>query len=159
MQTSAFGVDLIDPVDDYLKSMRSVKYAIMTLALTFLVFFLVEILNGRRIHPFPYILVGLALCLFYILLISLSEQMDFNPAYLISSFTVILMITLYSISIFRSAKLTFLLFLILCAVYGFLFVTLQISDYPLLIGSIGVTVALALAMFFTRKVDWYYVKK
>lgn len=69
MKEAAFGVDLIIPLDDYQKSMRSAKYSIMTIALTFLVFFLVEILNKRKIHPFQYILVGLSLCLFYILLV------------------------------------------------------------------------------------------
>ncbi|MFI5171581.1 MAG: cell envelope integrity protein CreD [Chitinophagales bacterium] len=159
MRDSSFGVDLIQSLDDYQKSMRSVKYAILTIALTFLVFFLVEIMNGKRIHPFQYILVGLALCLFYVLLVSISEQMDFNTAYIISASAIVVMITLYSRSVFATAKLSFILCAVLVALYSFLFVTLQMSDYALLMGSIGLTIMLGLAMFLTRKIDWYNVRK
>ncbi|MBC8173335.1 MAG: cell envelope integrity protein CreD [Chitinophagales bacterium] len=157
MYASSFGVDLIKPANDYQQSMRSVKYAILILALTFLVFFLVEILNGRRIHPFQYILVGLALCLFYILLVSFSEQLDFGIAYIISAGAIVLMITLYSLSIFKSTKLSALLSVILIALYSFLYIILQVSDYALIIGSIGLTIILALTMFFTRKINWYTI--
>ncbi len=159
MHASEFGVDLIQSMDDYQKSMRSVKYAILTIALTFLVFFLTEVMNGRRIHPFQYILVGLALCLFYVLLVSLSEQMPFNNAYWIAASAIVVMITLYAKAVFSSLKLSAVLFLILSALYGFLFVTLQLSDYALLMGSIGLTIMLALTMYFTRKINWYAVVK
>lgn len=155
MQNSAFGVNLIMPLDDYQKSMRSAKYAAMTIALTFLIFFLVEILNGRKIHPFQYVLVGLGLVLFYVLLVSISEHANFNLAYLISSVAIVSMITLYSYSIFRVRKLTFLLFATLVGIYGFLFVTLQLADYALLMGSAGLTLILGLTMYFTRNVNWY----
>jgi inner membrane protein len=135
--------------------MRSAKYAIMTIALTFLVFFLVEILNGRKIHPFQYILVGLSLCLFYILLISISEHADFNFAYLISAGSVVTMIALYSLSVFKKTKLTLLLSVILVCIYGFLFITLQLADYALLMGSIGLAIILAITMYFTRNINWY----
>lgn len=155
MQDSAFGVNLIMPLDDYQKSMRSAKYAAMTIALTFLIFFLVEILNGRKIHPFQYILVGLALVLFYVLLVSISEHANFNVAYLISSLAIVAMITLYSFSIFRARKLTLLLLATLVGIYGFLFVTLQLADYALLMGSTGLTLIIGLTMYFTRNVNWY----
>jgi inner membrane protein len=155
MQNSAFGVNLIMPLDDYQKSMRSAKYAAMTIALTFLIFFLVEILNGRKIHPFQYVLVGLGLVLFYVLLVSISEHSNFNLAYLLSSIAIVSMITLYSYSIFRVRKLTFLLFATLVGIYGFLFVTLQLADYALLMGSAGLTLILGLTMYFTRNVNWY----
>ena len=155
MQNSAFGVNLIMPLDDYQKSMRSAKYAAMTIALTFLIFFLVEILNGRKIHPFQYVLVGLGLVLFYVLLVSISEHSNFNIAYIISSVAIVSMITLYSYSIFRVRKLTFLLFTTLVGIYGFLFVTLQLADYALLMGSAGLTLILGLTMYFTRNVNWY----
>lgn len=155
MKSSAFGVDLIQPVDDYQKSMRSVKYAVLVFALTFLMFFLVEVINKTRIHPMQYLLVGLALCLFYILLISLSEQMTFNYAYLISASTIILMITCYSTAVFKSRKFSLFLVLLLIANYSFVFVTLQLSEYALLLGSIGLTLILGFTMYFTRKVNWY----
>lgn len=155
MKVSSFGVDLIMPLDDYQKSMRSSKYAAMTIALTFLIFFLVELLNGRKIHPFQYALVGLALLLFYVLLVSISEHSSFNLAYIISSFSIITMITLYSLTVFNVRKLTLLLAVILIAIYSFLFVTLQLVDYALLMGSIGLTAILGLTMYFTRNVNWY----
>ncbi|MCH7513607.1 MAG: cell envelope integrity protein CreD [Bacteroidetes bacterium] len=155
MKEAAFGVDLIIPLDDYQKSMRSAKYAVMTIALTFLVFFLVEILNKRKIHPFQYILVGLALCLFYILLVSITEHSNFNFAYGISTLGIVSMVTLYSLSIFKAKKLTILLTSTLVGIYGFLFVTFQLSDYALLMGSIGLTLILGATMYFTRKINWY----
>lgn len=155
LQDAAFGVDLIMPLDDYQKSMRSAKYAVMTIVLTFLVFFLVEILNGRKIHPFQYTLVGLALSLFYVLLISISEHASFNVAYAISTCAIVGMISLYSMSVFKMPKLSMLLVATLIGIYGFLFVTLQLADYALLMGSIGLTVILAITMYFTRNINWY----
>ena len=156
---SVFGIDFILPMDDYQKSMRSAKYAVMTVVLTFLIFFLVEILTKRKIHPFQYTLVGLSLSLFYVLLISLSEHSNFNTAYLISALAVILMISLYSISVFNSKKHSFLLVAVLTGIYGFLFVTLQLTDYALLMGSIGLMLILATTMYFTRNINWYNINK
>jgi len=155
LMSSSFGVDLIMPLDDYQKSMRSAKYAAMTIALIFLVFFLVEIMNGRRIHPFQYTLVGLALCLFYVLLISISEHSNFNIAYLISAGISSLLILLYSRSVFQSAKFTGILSATILGIYTFLFVTLQLADYALLMGSIGLTTILGITMYFTRNINWY----
>lgn len=155
MQESGFGVDLIMPLDDYQKATRSAKYAAMTISLIFLVFFLVEILNGKKIHPFQYTLVGLALCLFYVLLISISEHSNFNIAYLISAGVSSLLISLYSTSVFKSVKFTGILTTTILGIYTFLFVTLQLADYALLMGSIGLTVILAITMYFTRNINWY----
>lgn len=155
LEAAAFGLNLLLPLDDYQKAMRSAKYGVMTIALTFLVFFLVEILNKRKIHPFQYALVGLALCLFYILLVSLSEHMTFNNAYTVATLSIVSMITLYSLSVFRVKKLTMILALTLIAIYGFLFVTLQLADYALLMGSVGLTIILAMTMYFTRNINWY----
>jgi inner membrane protein len=157
LNKSSLGVDLILPLDDYQKSMRSVKYAIMTIALTFLIFFLVEILNGRKIHVLQYALVGFGLCLFYILLISISEHTNFNFAYAISGVAIVSIISLYSLSLFKRKKLTLLLLGVLSGIYGFLFVTLQMADYALLMGSIGLTLILAITMYSTRKINWYQI--
>ena len=156
LNEAAFGVDLILPLDDYQKSMRSAKYAILTIALTFLIFFLVEVMHGRKIHAFQYTLVGLSLCLFYVLLISISEHSNFNLAYGISTIAIITMISLYSLSVFRVRRISGLLVAVLCGVYGFVFVTLQLEDYALLLGAIGLTVILGATMYFTRNVNWYH---
>lgn len=157
-QESASGVDLLLPMDDYQKSMRSSKYAVMTIALTFLIFFLVEVLNGTRIHPIQYTLVGLGLCLFYVLLVSLSEHISFNFSYALAAAGIIAMISIYSLSLFKSPNISSLLLIALIGVYSFLFVTLQLVDYALLMGSFGLFVILLATMYFTRNIDWYNIK-
>lgn len=151
---SEFGVELVFPVDHYQKATRSAKYAVMFLFLTFLVFFVNEIINKSRIHPVQYLLIGLALIVFYTLLVSLSEYIGFNIAYAVASALTISLITGYSFSIL-SRKGGVFTGVILVALYGFLFVLLQLEDYSLLIGSIGLFVILAGAMFASRKIDWY----
>ncbi|HET8858478.1 cell envelope integrity protein CreD [Marivirga sp.] len=158
LDASAFGVNLLNEVDDYKKAQRSAKYSVMTIALTFLVFFLVEVINKKRIHPFQYILVGLALCLFYILLVSISEHSNFNLAYVISTFAIVGMISFYALYIIKARKLIIILIMALIGIYGFVYVTLQLADYSLLIGSLGLVIILGLTMYFTRKIDWYNLK-
>ncbi len=152
---SSFGVNLVETVDHYQQNMRSAKYAIMFIALTFIVFFFVEILTKKRIHPIQYLLVGIALILFYSLLLSISEQLNFGIAYLIASFATIGLITVYTQSIFRNKTQTGLLTFVLCLLYAFLYMVLQLEDVALLIGSIGLFVILAIIMYFSRKVNWY----
>jgi len=125
--------------------------------LTFMVFFFIEILNNRYVHPFQYILIGLALCIFYTLLLSISEQLGFTPAYFISSAMTIGLIAFYSRAILKSPQLSLMLEGILVVLYGFIFVILQMEDYSLLIGSLGVFFILALVMYFSRKIDWYAI--
>ncbi len=152
---STFGVSLVDTVDHYQQNMRSAKYAIMFIGLTFVVFFFVEILTKKKIHPIQYLLVGIALILFYTLLLSISEQLNFALAYLVASFATITLITLYVYSIFKNKIQTALLTFVLCLLYIFLYVVLQLEDIALLIGSIGLFVILAVIMYFSRKVSWY----
>ena len=152
---SSFGVSLIDPVNHYQQNMRSAKYAIMFIALTFVVFFFVEILTRKRIHPIQYLLVGFALILFYSLLLSISEQINFGTAYLIASIATIGLITAYTHSIFKNKIQTGALTGMLCLLYIFLYVVLQLEDVALLIGSIGLFVILGTIMFFSRKISWY----
>lgn len=156
---SSFGVDLLLPVDEYQKSTRSAKYAIMFISFTFLIFFFIEIRNKKRIHPIQFILVGLALTIFYALLVSLSEHIHFNNAYLISSAAIIVMIGSYSITIFKSGKLTALMSGVLLLLYGFIFTILQLEDYALLMGSIGLFLVLAVIMYLSRKIDWYAIAR
>ena len=154
---SSFGVNLIVPVDEYQKSMRSAKYAVIFITLTFLLFFFVQILNGVKIHPIQYIIVGLALCVFYTLLIALSEHIAFRFSYLISSLAIITLITLYSKSIFDK-RLTIVICLILVTLYLFIYSIIQMEDYALLMGSIGLFIVLGIIMYLSRKIDWYAIK-
>jgi inner membrane protein len=155
IEESAFGVNLLLPVDQYQKSMRSAKYAIMFIALTFIIFLFVEILNKKRIHPVQYILVSFGLLLFYTLLLSLAEHIGFNFAYVISGVAIVGLITSYSQSIFKKTKLTLIMGGALSFLYIFLFVVLQLQDFALLLGSIGLFIILAIIMYLSRKIDWY----
>lgn len=156
--SSTFGVDLVTPVADYQKTIRSLKYALMTIGFTFLIFFFVEIRSGKRVHPIQFILVGLAIIVFYTLLISLAEHLGFNSAYLISAAAVMILIAIYFQAIFKQGRMTAILLGVLTLSYGFVFTTLQLEDYALLIGSIGLFMVLAILMLLTRKVDWYALR-
>lgn len=156
---SEFGLNLMLGVDQYQKNERSAKYAFMIIALSFLIFFFIEVINKKRIHPIQYLLVGFALIIFYTLLLSISEKASFTLAYLASAIAVISLITIYVHSFFRQIKFTALLSGTLVILYGFVFVILQLEDFSLLVGSIGLFVVLATVMFATRKIDWYEISK
>ena len=152
---SAFGVDLIIPVDTYQKSMRSVKYAILFIALTFLIFFFAEFIRKTRIHPVHYLLVGVGLTIFYTLLTALSEHISFALSYLIASVVIIVIISLFAQSLYKNTQGICHCAGSLTALYVFLFVVLQLTDYALLFGSVGLVIVLAIVMYFSRKIDWY----
>ena len=154
---SAFGVTLLIPVDHYRKSSRAAKYAILVITLTFLAFFLTEILCRKRAHPFQYILIGLALCLFYALLLSLSEHISFNLAYAMAAAATIGAVALYVRSVFKTRMLSLMTGGVLVVLYGFVYMLLQMEDHALLVGSIGMFVALGLTMFLSRNINWFQV--
>lgn len=157
ISNSSFGIDLLLPVDNYQKSYRSIRYAILFIAFTFLVFFFIEVLNKVFIHPIQYILVGVALIVFYTLLLSISEYLNYNFAFAISALATLLLIAGYVRAILQSVKLALLISGILTVLYTFIFVIIQLQDYALLIGSIGVFIILGLVMYFSRKIDWYHL--
>ncbi|MCK3686302.1 cell envelope integrity protein CreD [Maribellus sp. YY47] len=150
-----FGVKLVTIADHYQKSSRAAKYGIMVILFVFLSFFLNEIITKNRVHPFQYILVGFSVLIFYLLLLSISEQLGFNLAYLISAIAVITMVLFYSKTFLKSWGNAIIQTLILTFSFGFIFVLMQLETYALLVGSIGLFVVLSLTMFFTRKINWY----
>ena len=152
---SDFGVKFVTVADHYQKNMRSAKYGILVILFTFLSFFLNEIITKQRIHPFQYILVGFSILIFYLLLLSISEQLGFNFGYLISASSVLLMVLLYSRTFLKKWYNSFILTMILASSFGFIFILLQLESFALLAGSIGLFAVLALIMFFTRKINWY----
>jgi inner membrane protein len=154
MDSSAFGVTLIIPVDVYQQTTRSVKYAILVILLTFTAFFLIEWVYRRAIHSLQYMLVGLALCLFYTLLLSFSEYIGFNKAYVTAAVATILLIAWYVRSILRSSKMSLFIGALLTLLYGFIFTLTQLQDYALLMGSIGLFITLGVVMYFSRKIKW-----
>ncbi len=152
---SDFGVKLIVPVDQYQKSIRTAKYGVLIIILTFMALFLVEITRKVRIHPFQYILIGTALIIYYTLLLSISEQIGYNLAYGIASLCTVLLISLYSISFLKSRGLVALFTTLLVIFYTFIFVIIQQQDFSLLIGSVGLFLIVGALMYFSRKVSWY----
>lgn len=155
VHASAAGVDLVLPVDTYLKSMRSAKYGVLFLIATFGAYYLFEILGRSRIHPFQYLLVGAALVVFYVLLLSLSEHVRFDLAYGLAAAATLGLILGYSRFILGGAGRLAGLGAGLVGLYLFLYVLLQLEDLALLLGSIGLFLALASVMWVTRRVDWY----
>lgn len=154
-----FGLELITPVDTYQKSMRTIKYAILVIVLTFLIFFFSELRSKRKIHPLQYILVGLALVLFYSLLVSLSEHIAFGWAFLSSALSIMLLISVYSGYIFREIKTSTRVFFFLGIIYAFIFTLLQLENYALLAGNIGLFIILAVIMWVSRKMNWMKTKE
>jgi len=155
---SVFGVELMIPVDTYLKSLRSVKYGILFVLLPFLIFFLFEAASGRRVHPFQYLLVGLAVCLFYLLLVSVSEHLSFDWTYLLAATATIALITFYSAAVLAAWRRAWVVSTVLGAGYLFLYAALKSEDYALLIGSLGLFGILAGVMLLTRRIDLYKVR-
>ncbi len=149
-----FGVELLNTVDHYTKNERTVKYAFLLITLTFAVYFFCEVLKKQKVHPLQYGLVGAALVIFFILLLSLSEHLGFDPAYGIASTATILLITLYSRSIFSEKKYALVAGSLLTALFGFIYIILQLEDYALLAGSLALFVIIAMIMYLTRKVRW-----
>jgi len=154
---SSFGVNLRVPVNEYQKTMRTSKYGIMIILLTFVSFFMIEIFNKKALHPIQYLLIGLSLVIFYSLLLALSEYMLFQYSYLISSILVIALIGFYTKSVFAKVNLGLLIGGILILFYGFMYTILQLQDYSLLLGNIALFIILAVIMFATRKINWYEV--
>ncbi|MDD3605263.1 MAG: cell envelope integrity protein CreD [Kiritimatiellae bacterium] len=153
--SSSFGVTLVIPADAYQKAERTVKYAALFIVLTFLTLFFSEVMNRIRIHPLQYLLVGLALIIFYSLLISIAEHLGFAKGYLIASAATIGLITGYARSVLQKRSLALMVGSLLALLYVYLYVLLQLGDYALLFGSIGLFLILAAVMFLTRRINWY----
>jgi len=152
LSASVLGSDLMITVDSYDKTERSVKYALLCIMLTFAAFFLVERIYKKPLHLVQYGLAGLALVLFYTLLLSISEYTGFNLAYLIAGIATIGLVTWYVGSVMQSSKLALFISFVLAVVYGYIFIIIQLQDYALLMGSIGLFVSLAIIMYFSRKI-------
>lgn len=150
-----FGVKLLLPVDQYQKSMRTSKYGVLIILLTFIALFLVEIIQRVRIHPFQYILIGAALIIYYTLLLSFSEHIGYNLAYIISSMATVGLVSLYSTTFLPTKRLCVLLSLVLVIVYSFVFIIILQQDFSLLLGSIGLFLIIGLLMYFSRRINWY----
>ena len=156
---NAFGVDLAEPVNDSLLFERSVKYCLLFVVLTFFALFISELMAKVRLHFMQYLLPGLAIVVFFLLLLSLSEHLGFSPAYWAAASSVVLLVTFYVAGIVRRTALGLLTGGILALLYGYWFVILQMEDYALLCGGVGTFVLLSAVMIGTRKLDWSSLDK
>ena len=151
----SFGVDLKVPVEQYQQTTRSIKYAYLIILLTFAVVFFVENRRLTPVHPVQYALVGIALMLFYVLLLSFSEHLTFLLSYIIASVMTIGLITLFMRALLKNHRAALLIGLLLLILYAFIYVIMQLESYALLVGSLGVFIILAVAMYASQKINWY----
>ncbi|MFT3739301.1 MAG: cell envelope integrity protein CreD [Breznakibacter sp.] len=142
----SLGVELFLPVNHYQKSLRSAKYGILFISLTLLVFVFIELTKNKKVHLFQYLLVGLALVLFFSVLTALSEHIGFNWAYGVASVVNMAMIGIFAHGLLKDKTLTGWVVALLLVMYGFMFVLLQLNDYAFLAGNVGLVIALAFVM-------------
>src|SRR3989344_6132422 len=134
---------------------RVLKYAILFISLTFLAFFLTEIIYKLKLHPIQYLLIGLSLAEFYLLLLALMEHIGFLLAYVISAGLTILLISSYSRFVLKTKKDGVLVAIFLAIIYSYLLVVLNLETYALLSGALLLFIILSLVMFITRNLDWH----
>ena len=151
----AFGVRFIQPVGLYQLMLRAIKYAVLFVGLTFVSYFVVEVVADLRLHPLQYLLVGLANTLFYLLLLSLAEHIGFDLAYAVSAVASGVLIIGYSASVLAKRSRAALIAAVLAGLYAFLYLTLKAESYALLAGALGLWVVLAAIMYLTRGINWY----
>ena len=151
---AVFGIKLRLPVDQYQKTTRTSKYALLIIALTFISLFLTEVIRKQRIHIFNYILIGVAMIIYYSLLLSFSEQIGYNWAYLVASVSTIALVAVFIASLLKNKMAALLFAFILAVFYTFIFVIIQLEDLALMIGSIALFIIVAILMYFSRKINW-----
>jgi len=150
-----FSVDFINPVNVYLLSERAVKYGVLFVVLVFTSFFMFEVLRSLRIHPMQYLLVGLAMAMFFLLIISLSEHMPFLASYVVSGAACAALIGIYLAGVLKNRKPALAFSGGIVLLYAVLYGVLQSEDNALLMGTLVMFAALAAVMVLTRRMDWY----
>lgn len=156
---ASFGVDFLLPVDQYQKTTRAAKYAILVILLSFLSLFFTEMLNKKSVHFLQYVLIGASMTIYYTLLLALSEQVGFNIAYILASVATISLIGTFIWSLLKNSRAAFIFASILAMFYGFIFVILQLQDMALLVGSVGLFVIIAALMYLSQKISWERIKE
>ncbi len=151
---SAFTITFKQLSDLYAKTERSVKYAFLFIALTFAMYFFMELVLKSNVHSIQYVMVGLALCLFYLLLLSISEYLGFDKAYWISTMAIVSMVGLYTSHLFRQKKSALIFTAVIALLYSFIYLLIQLQEKALLTGSISLFILLGVVMYFTRNLDW-----
>lgn len=153
----AIGVSLFDPINPYTLADRATKYGLLFVLLTFVGFFMFELIKQVRVHPIQYLLVGLAIAIFFLLLVSLSEHIDFGWSYLVAALACIGLIGFYLAAVLQSVARGLGFSAMLGALYAALYGLLVLEDIALVMGAGLLFAILAAIMVATRKVDWYQV--
>jgi inner membrane protein len=151
-------IDLIEPTNHYSMNNRTIKYAFLVISLCFFSIIIFEVFKKIKLHPFQYLLVGLELTIFYLLLISLTEHLPFGTSYIISASSVILIIVIYIHAYAKNIKLTMLFGFSQVFLFSYIFVLLNLEDFALLIGAIGLFIILSSFMILSRKINWYQLQ-
>jgi len=154
LQDASFGIKLRLPVDQYQKTMRTSKYSLLIIFLTFISLFLTEVIRKQKIHVFNYLLIGAAMIIYYSLLLSFSEQIGFSAAYLAASVATVVLISIFIGSLLKKWGAALLFGSILAMFYAFIYVIIQLEDFALMIGSIALFIIVAVLMYFSRKINW-----
>lgn len=152
-------INFLPQVDNYQKSTRVTKYGALVIALTFISLVFMEIIKKQRVHLIQYVLIGFAMVLFYALLLAISEHIGFNLAYLIAAFATIILISSFIKAITKDMKSALVFSAILALFYTFIFVLLQLRDYSLIVGTVGLFIILAVLMRLSTKINWYQFEK
>jgi inner membrane protein len=155
LKSAGFGVNLYEPASVYQQNERAGKYGVLFIALTFVAFFLFEVLKKLRVHPVQYLLVGLALTTFYVVLLALSEQVGFAWAYLAAAASVVALVGGYASAVLRAWRAGAMFGSVIALVYALLYGLVVSEQYSLLMGAIALLGVVAALMYLTRKVDWY----
>jgi inner membrane protein len=155
LEAARFGVALHEPLGVYRLNERSLKYGLLFVALTFGVFLLAELTGRLRVHPVQYLLVGLALAVFYVLLLALSEHVGFAPAYALAALALSAILGAWGSAALGSRRRGVALGAWLAGLYGFLFLMVRSEDFALLIGALGLLATVAASLWLTRRIDWY----
>ncbi len=153
------GAEFVNVSSNYKETSRSVKYMFVIIILIFTTFFVAEVLRGNKVHPFQYVLIGISIAVFFVLLIAISEYLSFGQSYLIASAVTILLISWYSSTIFHDRQIPVYIGLLLVALFAFIYIIINATEYSLLFGAIGLFIVLALVMYVTRNVQWYGSEK
>lgn len=159
LKSRLMGTEFVNMADHYQNTERSVKYMAMIIALVFMTFFIIELIKSTKVHPFQYIMVGSAIAVFFILLLAISEYTGFSIAYVIAAVATISLISLYSLSMFKSKSMAGNILLLLTALFIYLFTLLKAAQYSLLLGAVGLFVMIAIIMYVTRSIQWYQPKQ
>ena len=155
LDATALGVSFIEVADPYQSVNRSLKYALLFLGLLFLSYFVFEVTTGKRVHPAQYVLVGIAQIIFYLLLLSIAERVGFDAGFLLAGASTVALLSANASWVFSSRVQGVRALAIFSLLYALIYLMLRLEDNALLVGAITSFLAVAAAMYLTRRIDWY----